>query len=96
MAAQKRYIEANTIYEHELPYSEVCMHMRVAGRRMGVKWDGKLMAQLYKLESFGISPATNHEIKNWVPFSAPVTTGEAGIFEDADGHYILEDVEAAQ
>jgi hypothetical protein len=54
----------------ELPYSEVCMHMRVAGRVMDVRMtDGRYpMAQL--LNSDGSE------------FSFPITTGEAGIYGD--------------
>lgn len=56
-----------------LPYSEVCMHLKVAGRTRPVEvlaagaqilnWDG-----------------TN--------YSFPVTHGEAGIYQDATGLYI--------
>jgi hypothetical protein len=47
-----------------MPYSEVCMHMRVAGKQMIVERRG-YMAQLYTL-------AGNK-------FSFPITDGEAGI-----------------
>lgn len=48
----------------ELPYSEVCLHMRVAGRRMLVGPAGPRMAQLYDDDG--------------KPFSFPITRGEAG------------------
>lgn len=56
----------------ELPYSEVCMHMRVAGRVMDVRMtDGRYpMAQL-------LNPDGSE-------FSAPILTGEAGIFGDVE------------
>jgi hypothetical protein len=49
----------------EQPYSEVCCHMRVAGKPMWVAPVGALMAQLYDL--------------NGVKFSFPITRGEAGL-----------------
>ena len=49
----------------ELPYSEVCMHMRVAGKRMWVRPVGEHMAQL-------LNDDGSH-------FSIPVTRGEAGL-----------------
>jgi hypothetical protein len=57
----------------ELPYSEVCMHMRVAGRVMTVEViggefpDGR---QWYAAQ-------LHHD--DGRPFSAPILTGEAGI-----------------
>jgi hypothetical protein len=60
----------------ELPYSEVCMHMRVAGRVMDVQLtDGEYpMAQLMN--------------EDGSEFSLPVTTGEAGIYGTLrDGFY---------
>lgn len=49
----------------EMPYSEVCMHMRIAGKTMWVADAGQRMAQLY-------DPETGR------PFSFPITHGEAG------------------
>lgn len=48
----------------ELPFSEVCMHMRVAGRTMWVAPVGT-MAQIYDDDGR--------------KFSIPVTRGEAGL-----------------
>lgn len=48
----------------ELPYSEVCMHMKIAGKTMWVEPVGSNAAQLY--DEFGR------------PFSFPITKGEAG------------------
>lgn len=48
-----------------LPYSEVCMHMRVAGTQMlGELVEDGRMVQLYKPDG--------------EPFSFPITRGEAG------------------
>jgi len=58
----------------DLPWSEVCMHMRIAGRVMTVKILPSRMAQI--LNDSG------------EPFSFPVTLGEAGIYDrDGDGFY---------
>ena len=56
----------------ELPYSEVCMHMRLAGRVMDVRMtEGRYpMAQL-------LNPDGSE-------FSAPILTAEAGIYGDVD------------
>lgn len=56
-----------------LPYSEVCMHLRVAGqvREVEVLENG---AQILD--------------ENGRRFSFPVTHGEAGIFRDAGGLYL--------
>ena len=59
-----------------MPHTEVCMHMRVHNRRMQVELVAcsyGYMAQLYTLDG---------QI-----FSLPITTGEAGIYEDQTGHY---------
>jgi hypothetical protein len=63
------------------PFSEVCMHMRVVGQEMDAvlleHTDGDrrwYSAQLYQPGSV-------------TPFSFPITTGEAGIFEGDDGFY---------
>lgn len=63
--------------EHELPYSEVCMYMRVAGKRMRVTVLDGGMAQLWgDFDS---------------PYSFPITWGEAGIFRDHTGApYIID------
>lgn len=49
----------------ELPYSEVCMHMRVAGKTMWVGPFGHNMAQIFS--------------DNGAQFSSPITRGEAGL-----------------
>jgi hypothetical protein len=63
------------------PFSEVCMHMRVAGQQMDAvlleHTDGErrwYSAQLYQPGSL-------------TPFSFPITPGEAGILDGNDGFY---------
>jgi len=66
----------------ELPHSEVCMHMRVAGRVMDVRMtEGRYpMAQL-------LNPDGSE-------FSAPILTAEAGIYGDVErGFYCYPEME---
>lgn len=51
---------------YTMPYSEVCVHMRIAGKPMWVEMINKNLAQLYDL---------NHQ-----KFSAPILYCEAGIY----------------
>jgi hypothetical protein len=63
------------------PFSEVCMHMRVAGHEM----DAVLLERIdgdrrwYSAQLYQPGSAT--------PVSFPITTGEAGIFDGDDGFY---------
>lgn len=57
-----------------LPYSEVCVSMRVAGEHMGVRVLEHGMAQLLNADG--------------TPYSFPITHGEAGIYSDAQGLFI--------
>jgi hypothetical protein len=57
-----------------LPYSEVCMHMKVAGKQMTVILQSPWQAQLFDQEG--------------KPFSFPISPGEAGIMWDDKGFYI--------
>ena len=69
-------IHPGEISRMELPYSEVCCAMGVAGREYDVELierDGRYAAQL-----IGV---TGHRV------SFPITYGEAGIFRDAAGFY---------
>lgn len=68
----------------ELPHSEVCMHMGIAGsvREVEVTSEcrsGLAMAQI-------LDPDGR-------PFGAPVTPGEAGIFSDRHGFYAFVSLE---
>jgi hypothetical protein len=59
----------------EMPYSEVCMHMRVAGRRMWIAGaDGPLYGGI-DIVARMIQLYDEHGRK----FSAPITRGEAGL-----------------
>lgn len=51
--------------EVTMPYSEVCIHMRIAGKRMLVEPLPRGMAQVFTLDG--------------EPFSFPITRGEAGV-----------------
>lgn len=80
--ASKTYVELGEEFQTELPYSEVCMHMRVAGTTMTVVVVGPVeqaVAQLYK---------------DGRPFSFPITLGEAGVFRDEFGFYYYKEVAA--
>lgn len=57
----------------ELPYSEVLMHMRVAGQILPVEITGTDYLSAQILDASG------------KPFSFPVTLGEAGIYTDSTG-----------
>jgi hypothetical protein len=67
----KRPIRPNQEITLQLPYSEVCMHLRVAGTRMRARLLAKGMVQLLD--------AGGHQ------FSFPITAAEAGLRHDQDG-----------
>jgi len=56
-----------------MPHSEVCMHMSVAGRAM-----------LFELLESGHVQLLNDD---GTVFSAPVSSGEGGVFSDTEGFY---------
>lgn len=63
-----------SVYMQEMPFSEVCMHLGVAGRPMRfrvVGAAGKEMVQLLNADES--------------PFSFPILPGEAGLFRDSEG-----------
>lgn len=64
--------EYYTVY---MPYSEACMHMRVAGKRMWfvLSKSENPSVQLYHRRT----PVSQLE-----PFSFPITTGEAGVYHE--------------
>lgn len=72
VADDKRRVHVGDEVELALPYSEVCMHMRVAGqlRTVRVTEHG---AQILNTDGSG--------------FSLPVTHGEAGLYRDSEGLY---------
>lgn len=61
----------------ELPYSEACMHLRVAGAVHDVELlrDGS---------GLGMAQVLDHDGR---PYSFPITPGEAGIYMDRRGFY---------
>lgn len=73
---EKCYVTPGERVLVEAPYSEACMHMRVAGTLMLAELlppseDGFVrMAQLYRTDG--------------TPFSSPVTYGEAGFYCETD------------
>lgn len=71
----KTYVKPGEYFETEMPYSEVCMHMRIAGKVMrGELLDRQYpMVQLYDVDGR--------------KYSSPITTGEAGLYEDSEGYY---------
>lgn len=68
----KRIVKPGDVVMVELPWSEVCMYMGVAGkvRRVQVRSNG---AQIL------------HE--SGTPFSMPISHGEAGIYTPIDGDW---------
>jgi hypothetical protein len=67
----KRPIHPNQETILQLPYSEVCMHLRVAGTRMHARLLANEMVQL-------LDPDGRE-------FSFPITAAEAGLQHDQDG-----------
>jgi hypothetical protein len=68
-------VSVGTVVSVTLPWSEVCMHLRVAGQTRSVE---VLATGAQILNEDG------------TPYSFPVTHGEAGIYRDAEGLYIQE------
>jgi hypothetical protein len=69
----KRRIHPNQGTVLQLPYSEVCMHLRVAGTRMRARLQPGGMVQLLGADGR--------------QFSFPITAAEAGLDHDHDGWY---------
>lgn len=85
-AVPPRLVEANRaeveeVYYLTMPYSEVCMHMGIAGKKM--------YAKILEREEKPVAAQLFDENKR--PFSSPVTTGEAGFYEDEEGFYFYRD-----
>jgi hypothetical protein len=79
----RTYVAAGVTVTVELPFSEVCMHMRVAGTVRPVR------LQRATFGNGGEAPGCVAQILNddGTPFSFPITTGEAGFFEDSNRFY---------
>jgi hypothetical protein len=79
----KRLIRPNEEFTTTLPFSEVCMHLRVAGTRMRARLEPNRMVQL---------PGPDGS-----EFTFPITDGEAGLDTDEQGVWLLTvDEEPAQ
>ena len=64
-----RIVKQNKRYIGTMPYSEVCMHMQIAGQKMAFELTPNNRAvQLYTLDG--------------KEFSFPILTCEAGVFND--------------
>ena len=79
-----------------MPFSEVCIHMEVAGFAMPFKLTNRSRSlsppcvQLYHWLTFG-----DEESQELIPYSGPITTGEAGLHqneEDETWYYYPGDV----
>jgi hypothetical protein len=78
-----RLVKVGEAFLHLMPYSEVCIHMRVASKPMLVEIISDRAAQLHE-------PAAAPDQKPRM-FSAPILLGEAGAYTDSFGrHYIHE------
>jgi hypothetical protein len=72
------YVQVGDVVRVRLPYSEVCIHMRVAGKPMNVQVVGD-----------GDSAVAQLLNDDGSRFSFPVLLGEAGIHTDGTGrHYV--------
>jgi|SRR5215211_8903185 len=73
----RKYILLGERVRVEIPFSEVAMYMSVAGRHMEIELTDSAypMAQLWDGDR---------------KFSAPITTGEAGVYQDQYGYYVYE------
>lgn len=80
MQPNRTFLKLGDRWLATMPYSEVCMHMRIADKKMICEFAKTIypMIQLYSLDG--------------KPFSSPVTTGEAGVYEDAKGFYTYGEV----
>lgn len=74
MSREKVYITPGEFGEATMPHSEVCMHMRVAGKRL------KFFLKEGEYPSVQLFNGDH-------PFSSPILTGEAGLYRDEGGFY---------
>ena len=74
----RMHLQAGDVVRLRLPYSEVCMHMRVAGKPMNV--------QIVVEGTSAVAQLLNDDGSR---FSSPILLGEAGIYTDGAGkHYV--------
>ena len=74
MEARRRVVKAGDRVRLLMPYSEVCMHMQVAGRVMTVELIGGTYAGG---QTYIVAQLRNDDES---AFSAPIGTGEAGLY----------------
>lgn len=88
----RTYVNVGDTVTVLLPYSEVCMHMRVAGRRMPVR----LQASTYFNGEVvpGAAPVAQILNASGTEYSFPVLYGEAGFYRDSDGRYYTSELPA--
>lgn len=84
MEARQRFVEVGETVTVELPFSEVCIHMRVAGREMPVRLQA---ARYLNGEEAPGSPVAQILTESGSEFSFPVLYGEAGFYRTADGRF---------
>ena len=65
----KTYLDVGDDFRHEMPYSEVCMHLNVDGKEMAGSLVEGGMVQLWNDDGS--------------QFSFPITAGEAGLYWDS-------------
>jgi hypothetical protein len=76
----KRYVRPGETITHQVAYSEVAMHMRVAGTEMAMR-----------LQAGGRGPwdfSVQLLNPDGTSFSGPILPGEAGLYHDDLGHYV--------
>jgi hypothetical protein len=71
----RRLIRPAEDFIAELPYSEVCMHLRVAGTQMRARLEPNRMVQLLQPDG--------------AEFSFPITAAEAGLDTDERGAWLI-------
>lgn len=71
-----------------MPFSEVCMHMGIAGKKMMAELifreNGSAVCQLYQWRE---DTADMGKGVGYTPFSSPILSGEAGFYQDDGGYY---------
>jgi len=80
-------VEPEYIYQVKMPYSEVCIHMKVVDKVMGVELlPDSRSVQLWE-------PIVKGDFIDWKQFSIPILASEAGLYfephddEGATGHW---------
>jgi hypothetical protein len=69
-------------YSAYMPYSEACMHMKVAGTRMWFT----IVGDEYPMVQLLYRPQGRPVTDSLLPFSFPITLGEGGVYHQ-DGEF---------